>query len=104
MSIEVVVQKKEPDGFSLWINEEQGFNTHSFLNAIAPLEIRKTERILESFGPAEIIDEYHTVQGVFSIHYEFDEYAGTTIYSGNSKLMEVIWTHMLASKDFHQRR
>lgn len=102
MSIQVRKIQKNNGGFSLWIPHDQPFNTEQFLEIVAQLDIQKKERVLESFGPAEIIDDYHTKHGVFGIHYEFDEFMGTTIYS-HPILIQKIWTIMLASGLFRPK-
>ncbi|MEC7987301.1 MAG: hypothetical protein VX278_19175 [Myxococcota bacterium] len=104
MHIQVKVIHKTAQGFSLWIRDAQKVHVESVLEVIAALGIQKRERIVESFGPAEIIDEYHTPEGTFAVHYEFDLAPGVTIYSKNTVLMKKIWDLMLSSGRFRQRQ
>ena len=98
--IKIIILNKKTGGFNLWISGEQSFVWDAFVRLMEPLEIVKVERILESFGPAEIVDDYHTVHGVFRAHHEFDEYAGTTISSKEHELIERILSMMLASGEY----
>ena len=104
MHIQVKVIHKTDQDFSLWIRDAKKIHVESVLDVIAELGIQKKERIVESFGPAEIVDEYHTLEGIFAIHYEFDWTPGVTIYSKNAILMKKIWDLMLLSGRFQQRR
>ncbi len=98
MNIEIdKIYHIESEGFSIWIDEEQNFNLKNFLNDISVLNIETSEILLKSFGPAQIIEKYTTKSGDFFIHIEFDEFAGTTIYSENSDLMNKIFELMISS-------
>ena len=103
MSIEIVILKKGNGNFSLWIGEDQPFRTDSFLELMAPLKIIKKERTHQSFAPAEIIDDIHTEQGTFSIHNEYDEFAGTTLSTDKLSLIKKIRHIMLSSGQYHLR-
>ena len=104
MSIEVVVLKKEDGGFSLWIDGDQDFHHDSFLELImVELEIQKTERVHTSFGPASLIDDFHTPYGVFSMRLEFDEFPGATLSSDNIELIKKIRHIILKSGQYHLR-
>lgn len=105
MSIEIAKIKKKGDGsFSIWIDGDEGFNEQKFLQLIEPLGISKNERVFSSFGPAQFIDEIHTKHGVFNLSQEFDEFAGTTIYSESHGLMENIFNIMVNSGQYHARK
>ena len=104
MTIEVVVINKDNGGFSLWINDDQPFHVHRFKTLMEELKIERIERVRESFGPAEIVDNIHTAHGVFGLHMEFDEFAGTTIYSEDGELMEKILELMIQSGDYRRKK
>ena len=103
MSIGVaVIAKKANGGFSLWVSEAQGFVASEFFDLVEPL-VQDKERVLQSFGPAEYIDDFHTAHGTFSVHREFDGYAGTTLYSDDPALITKIRDIMLSSGLYHLR-
>lgn len=105
MSIEIVkIKDKISNGFSIWINEDEGFKENSFLKLVEPLEISENKRVFSSFGPAQFIDEIQTKYGVFSLSQEFDEFAGVSIYSDSDSLMEKILNIMLCSGQYHVRK
>jgi hypothetical protein len=104
MSIEIVKIKDNPTGhFSIWIDEDQGFRDKDLLSVINSLGINKTERVYSSLGPSQVIDEVHTTNGAFRLAQEFDEFAGSTIYSDNQELMSNILSLMVGSKKFKVR-
>jgi len=92
---------KIDSGFFIWIGEDEGFNARAFLKHIDKFEPSEPERIFSSFGPAEILDEFHTQYGSFRLHHEFDEFAGTTIYSDSHELMKKILNEMILSGEYH---
>ncbi len=104
MSIEVVKLQKSNEGFTIWIDEEQGFNTGDFLSLISCLKVNKVERVYQSFGPAQVIDEIHTELGIFNLDIEFDEYSGISIYSDELALMNKILDVMINSDKYHIRK
>ena len=103
MSVEIVILEKANGGFSIWIDTDEKFCQDSFLTVVEGLEIQKKERVHTSFGPAEYIDAIHTRDGIFSIHVEIDEFAGTTLYSSDNDIMEQIRQLMLGSGQYHVR-
>ena len=104
MSIKIVqLRKKDVDGFSIWIDEDEGFDYSSFLKLIEPLNIKAKETVYSCVGPAQFIDEINTEAGIFNLSQEFDEFAGITIYSENINLMEKILDIMLESAIYHIR-
>ena len=100
MDIEIVKIEKENGGFSIWIDREQDFRRAEFLKEISILNIDEHQIIYESFCPAEIIEKYSTKIGDFFISQEFDEFAGTTIYSKNAELMNKLYKLMLSSGNY----
>jgi hypothetical protein len=103
MSIEIVKIQREGEGFSLWVDDEQDFDVSKFLKVLSPLNVGKSIRVHESFGPAEFIDNIQTSNGVFSLYQQFDEFPGSTIYSDSDALMENILSLMLESGFYHVR-
>ena len=97
MSVYIKSRHHSVHGFSIWISPAQKFCADAFLDTIADLNIIRCERVLENYGPLELVDHYHTQFGLVCIHYEFDEFAGTTIYSANIKLMKRVHTLMIRS-------
>ena len=105
MNIEIVkIKNKLTDRFSIWIDEDQSFNYNDFITIINSLEIKKIEQIYSSFGPAQFIDEIHTKFGIFNFSQEFDEFAGSTIYSDNQTLMNNILNIMIESEKYKIRK
>ncbi|MVF14843.1 hypothetical protein FT643_22155 [Ketobacter sp. MCCC 1A13808] len=105
MSIEIAkIQKNGDRSFSIWINGDEGFDEQKFLQLIEILGISNNERIFASVGPAQFIDEVHTEHGIFNLSQEFDEFAGTTIYSESSELIESIFNIMVNSDQYHARK
>lgn len=104
MSIEIVKLKKNGrEEFTIWIDGDEEFNSASFLALIAPLDIRKNERIFSCLGPLEFVDEIQTEVGKFTFHQELDEYPGTTISSDSMGLMNKILKLMLETGTYHVR-
>lgn len=103
MSIEVVRIYNQKDAFSIWIEGDKAFSENKFLKIIAPLGVIKSERVFACLGPAQHIDEIHTNSGVFNLSQEFDEFAGVTVYSDNAVLMNLIFSAMLESHEYHER-
>lgn len=101
MPIEIVKIEKGNSEFSIWIDGEQDFATACFLKDISALNINRVETIYQSFGPAESIEKYSTESGDFFINREFDEHAGTTIYSENVQLMNQLFKLMVSSGNYH---
>lgn len=104
MSIEVVRLYKQGDAFSIWIDGDEAFSESDFLRTIAPLVVLKNERVFTWLGPAEFIDEIQTNSGVFNLSQEFDEFAGVTVYSDDAVLMNLIFSTMLDSLEYHERK
>jgi hypothetical protein len=105
MSIEIAkIQKEGTESFSIWIDGDEEFNEAAFISLIGALEINENKRIFSSFGPAQFIDEINTKYGMFNLSQEFDEFAGTTIYSDHHELMEKILSEMLDSGQYHARK
>ena len=104
MSIEVVRIYKQEDEFSIWIDGDEAFSEYDFLRIIAPLGVIKNERVFTCLGPAEFIDEIQTNSGVFNLSQEFDAFAGVTVYSDNAVLMNLIFSAMLNSREYHERK
>lgn len=103
MNIVIVRIEKDDGSFSLWIDDEQEFNSSGLLKLLAPIGVGEIQRVYESFGPAEFIDNINTDEGIFSLHEQFDEFAGSTIYSESTALMNKILTLMLESEQYHVR-
>jgi hypothetical protein len=103
MSIEIVKIERDGGGFSIWIDEEQEFSSPEWLELLGPIGIGKSNRVHESFGPAVFIDDITTSDGVLSLHQQFDEFSGSSIYSGSSALMKRVFKIMLESGLYHAR-
>lgn len=103
MSIGIVKTQKNSSGFSIWFDNESCYKLSDLLELLAPINIISCTRVLESFGPAEFIDEISTKKGVFSMHQEFDDFSGSTIYSESTELMNEILKLMLASGQYYIR-
>lgn len=102
MSIKVVqLKKKGVDGFSIWIDECEGFDYRHFLMLIEPLSIKTKETVYSCMSPAQLVDEINTDAGIFKLSQEFDEFAGVTIYSENISLMKKILDIMLESPIYY---
>lgn len=103
MSTGIVKIQKDGSGFSIWFNNDSCYKLSDFLELLAPINIISCTRVYESFGPAEFLDEISTKHGVFSMHQEFDEFSGSTIYSESIELMNEILKLMLASGQYYIR-
>lgn len=104
MSIEIVRIYKRENEFSIWIAGDQKFCENDFLNVIAPLGVIKSERVFTCLGPAEVNDEIQTNLGVFNLSKAYDAFAGGTVYSDNTDLMNSILSAMLNSGEYHERK
>lgn len=102
MISEIVNITRSDDGLSIWIDSDQKFNHNDFIAVVASLKIHKKVRVLESFGPAEIIDDYYTSKGKFSMSIEFDEDPGMLIYCDDPALMDEIYLLMISSKKYQE--
>jgi hypothetical protein len=100
MNIKIIKINKENGGFSIWIDSDQNFSLSRLLEDLSILDLDMGETIYQSFGPAEIIEKYSTKAGAFFISREFDEFAGTMIYSDNLELMDQICKLMLSSGNY----
>jgi hypothetical protein len=103
MSIEIVKLNKQKGRFSIWIDESQSFKSSQFKNLLSPLNIKSEKIVHSSVGPAEYIEEVTTNEGAFCLSEEFDEWAGATIYSDDTELMNKILNLMLNSDLYHVR-
>lgn len=104
MDIEIVRIYRQGDAFSIWIDGDEAFSENDFLRIIAPLGVIKNKRVFTCLGHAEFIDEIQTNSGVFNLSQEFDEFAGVTIYSDDAVLMNLIFSTMLDSREYHERK
>ncbi|WP_445363540.1 hypothetical protein ACJJIQ_01995 [Microbulbifer sp. ANSA003] len=104
MSIEIVKLEKQEESFLIWIDEDQSFKSSQFNALLSPPGIKGEKIVHSSVGPAEYIEEITTNEGAFFLSEEFDEWAGATIYSDDTELMNKILSLMLSSGLYHARQ
>jgi hypothetical protein len=103
MTIEVVKLAKKQGGFTLWIGPDQDFSCQKCIEELLPLEISGRQVVDSCIAPAEIVEEFVSKEGVFTIHSAFDEDAGWTIFSANSHLLGEILRLLLNTGQYHVR-